>query len=143
MLETEIKRLNENIAHLNKLLETMVEMTKSPEPITATFPSPQVEAEPSPAPTAEKPEKKSVTEFVDEHCEKVKEEVASKSEASTYSTDDIKSMALAISRKDRSKQKDIKAKLAEHDAKVANDLKGEGLQEVGEWLSALKEDMGA
>lgn len=120
MLETEIKRLNENISHLNKLLETMADMAKSPEPITATFPSPQAETKEADTP-----------------------DVASESEASAYTTDDIKSMALAISRKDRSKQKDIKAKLAEHAAKVANDLKGEGLQVVGEWLSALKEEMGA
>lgn len=139
MLETEIKRLNENISRLSTLIEVMVNGQKD---------SPVGETKPDPAPTAEKPKKKSVTELVDEHCEKVKEEVATKSDApdvtnEAYTTDDIKSMALAISRKDRSKQKDIKAKLAEHDAKVANDLKGDGLQEVGEWLSALKEEMGA
>jgi len=121
MLETEIKRLNENIAHLNKLLETMADMAKSPEPITATFPSP--------TPKVETKEADSATPEVENE--------------QVYTTDDIKSMALAISRKDRSKQKDIKAKLAEHDAKVANDLKGDGLQVVGEWLSALKEEMGA
>lgn len=64
-------------------------------------------------------------------------------EATGYTTDDIKSMALAISRKDRSKQKDIKAKLAEHDAKIATDLSGDALHAVGEWLSELKEEVGA
>jgi hypothetical protein len=109
MLETEIKKLNENIAHLNKLLEAMSDTAKgnakTPEPTS----TPEVEIEDAPG----------------------------------YTTDDIKAMALAISRKDRSKQKDIKAKLAEHDAKIATDLTGVALQEVGEWLSALKEEMGA
>jgi len=60
-----------------------------------------------------------------------------------YEVSDIKSMALAISRKDRSKQKDIKAKLAEHDAKVATDLEGDALQGVGAWLAELSEEVGA
>lgn len=115
MLETEIKRLNENIAHLNKLLEAMADTAK-------------VNATNEPAPTPKVETKEADTPEVENE--------------QGYTTDDIKSMALAISRKDRSKQKDIKAKLAEHDAKVANDLKGDGLQEVGEWLSALKEEMG-
>ena len=139
MLETEIKRLSENISQLSALIEAMLNGQKD---------SPAGEIKPDPVPTAEKPKKKSVSELVDEHCEKVKEEVATKSDTpdvtnEAYTTDDIKSMALAISRKDRSKQKDIKAKLAEHDAKVANDLKGDGLQIVGEWLSALKEELSA
>ena len=116
MLETEIKRLNENISYLNKLLETMADTaqqnaapaaeTKQPE---AEVPSPEENDQPA---------------------------------ATGYTTDDIKSMALAISRKDRSKQKDIKAKLAEHDAKVATDLTGDALQAVGEWLSGLKDELG-
>lgn len=108
MLESEIKKLNENIAHLNKLLEAMSDTAKAnakdPDPTT-----PEVEIEDAPG----------------------------------YSTDDIKAMALAISRKDRSKQKDIKAKLAEHDAKIATDLTGDALQAVGEWLSALKTELEA
>ena len=103
MLETEIKRLNENIEHLNKLLEAMANTAKQ-----------NAEAPP-------------------EENERV----------TGYTTDDIKSMALAISRKDRSKQKDIKAKLAEHDAKIATDLTGDALQAVGEWLSSMKEELGA
>lgn len=59
-----------------------------------------------------------------------------------YTTEDIKSMALAISRKDRTQQKHIKAKLADHDAKVAADLKGDGLQVVGAWLAELKKKVG-
>lgn len=64
-------------------------------------------------------------------------------EASGYTIDSIKSMALAISRKDRSKQGDIKAKLAEHGAKVATDLSGDALQAVGDWLDVLKAEVGA
>lgn len=103
MLESEIKKLNENIAHLNKLLEAMSNTAK------ANAKDPEVEIEDAPG----------------------------------YTTDDIKAMALAISRKDRSKQKDIKAKLAEHDAKIATDLTGVALQAVGEWLSALKTELEA
>lgn len=118
MLETEIKRLSDNIEHLNKLLETMADMAKA----NAT-------SEPAPTPKVETKEADSPTPEVENE--------------QGYTTDDIKSMALAISRKDRSKQKEIKAKLAEYDAKVANELKGDGLQAVGEWLSASKEEMGA
>jgi hypothetical protein len=105
MLETEIKRLNENISHLNKLLEVMADTAK---PGTDT-----------PTPKAE-----------------IEHEIG-------YTTEDIKSMALAISRKDRSKQKDIKAKLAEHNAKIATDLSGDALQAVGQWLENLKSELEA
>lgn len=145
MLETEIKKLTDavnRLADLMVLSDKLIQQEVSYKEDDAAREAMQRKRDEA-KPTAEKPKKKSVTELVDEHCEKVKEEVASKSEASTYTTDDIKSMALAISRKDRSKQKDIKAKLAEHDAKVANELKGDGLQVVGEWLSSLKEEMGA
>ena len=114
MLETEIKRLNANIEHLNKLLEAMADTAKQ----NVAEVKPEVEKETAPSPEENE-------------------------QGSGYTTDDIKSMALAISRKDRSKQKDIKAKLAEHDAKIATDLTGDALQAVGEWLSALKEELGA
>ena len=150
MLETEIKKLTDAITRLADLMEQsdkLIQQDKSHKEDDLAREAMQRKRDEA-APTAEKPKKKSVSELVDEHCEKVKEEVAAKSDApdvtnEAYTTDNIKSMALAISRKDRSKQKDIKAKLAEHDAKVANDLKGDGLQIVGEWLSALKEEMGA
>lgn len=108
MLETEIKRLNENIQHLNSLLEAMANTAKTNVKGSAQkADTPEVENE----------------------------------QASGYTTDDIKAMALAISRKDRSKQKDIKAKLAENDAKIATDLTGDALQAVGEWLEALKTEL--
>ena len=115
MLETEIKRLNANIEHLNKLLEAMADTAKQ-------------NVEPKP-----EAEKEAEAETSPEENE----------QGSGYTTDDIKSMALAISRADRSKQKDIKAKLAEHNAKVATDLTGDALQAVGEWLSALKKELRA
>lgn len=127
MLETEIKRLSDNIAHLSKLLEAMVETAKLP--TATTEPAPKVEVASEPAPTPE-------VEIKDTPAPEVENEQG-------YTVDDIKSLALAISRKDRSKQKDIKAKLAEHDARVAADLKGDGLQVVGEWLTALKDEVGA
>jgi len=117
MLETEIKRLNANIEHLNKLLESMADTAKQ----NVAEVKPEAEKETTPSP----------------------EENEQVSETSTsYTTDDIKSMALAISRKDRSKQKDIKAKLAEHDAKIATDLTGDALQAVGDYLRGLKEELG-
>lgn len=114
MLETEIKRLSDNIEKLNLLLERIEvaseRKTETPKQETVPEPTPEVEKE--------------------------------QPVATGYTTDDIKSMALAISRKDRSKQKDIKAKLAEHDAKVATDLTGDALQAVGEWLADLKSELG-
>jgi hypothetical protein len=71
-------------------------------------------------------------------------EIVSDSEsASTYTADTIKSLALAINKKDRSKRDAIKAKLAEHNAKVATELTGDALVAVGEWLEALKIEVGA
>jgi len=121
MLETEIKRLNANIEHLNKLLEAMADTAKQGA-------APAVEKKhPEPTPEVEK---------------EVAQPPEENEQGSGYTTDDIKSMALAISRKDRSKQKDIKAKLAEHDAKIATDLSGDALQAVGDYLKGLKEELG-
>lgn len=120
MLETEIKRLNDNIERLNAMLERMEAASeRNAETVKAMS---QPAQQPADTPEVE-----------NEQVE----------EATGYTTDDIKSMALSISRKDRSKQKDIKAKLSDHGAKVATDLSGDALQAVGEWLSALKEGLGA
>ena len=123
MLETEIKRLNDNIERLNAILERMEAASERN--------AETVKAQPAQSEVADTPEvenERTETEVVD---------------TPEYTTDDIKSMALSISRKDRSKQKDIKEKLAEHKAKVATDLTGDALQAVGEWLQALKSEVGA
>ena len=120
MLETEIKRLSDNISKLNTMLERMEALSKQ---------NTQVDAPPT------KEQAKDVARESDQETPAVENEQG-------YTTDDIKAMALAITRKDRSKRDDIKAKLAEHDAKIATDLTGDALQAVGEWLSALKSDLG-
>jgi hypothetical protein len=125
MLETEIKRLNENIERLNAMLERMEAASeRNAETVKAMS---QPAQQPAQSEAADTPE------VENEQVEEV----------TGYTTDDIKSMALSISRKDRSKQKDIKAKLSDHGAKVATDLSGDALQAVGEWLSAMKEELGA
>jgi hypothetical protein len=116
MLETEIKKLTEAVNRLADLMEAEQTPPTVEKEAEQTPPTVEKEAEQTP-PTVEK--------------------------EAGHTTDDIKKMALAISRKDRSKQKDIKAKLAEHDAKVATDLSGDALQEVGDWLLALKDEVGA
>lgn len=112
MLETELKRLNDNIERLNAILER-IEVASDRNAETAKTMRENAPSESVP------------------------------SEDEGYTTDDIKAMALAISRQDRSKQKDIKSKLSEHKAKVATDLSGDDLQAVGAWLSALKDEVGA
>lgn len=119
MLETEIKKLTTALTRLADLMENGQRQTA--EKVEAEQPEPQTE-------------EKTETEQPDPQTAETDGE---------YTTDDIKSMALAISRKDRTKQKEIKTKLAEHDAKVAADLKGDGLQVVGAWLGELKEEVGA
>jgi len=113
MLETEIKKLTAAVTRLADLMEQQPEAE-----------APEAEAPEAPEAEAPKPTPEVENETI-------------------YEVSDIKSMALAISRKDRSKQKDIKAKLAEHDAKVATDLEGEALQVVGAWLAELSEEVGA
>jgi hypothetical protein len=120
MLESELKRLNENIEYLNRLLETMADTAKrDAKPAQIKAHEPKREVHVTEAPSLEN------------------------EQSSGYSTDDIKAMALAISRKDRSKQASIKEKLAEHNAKIATDLTGDDLQVVGAWLEALKNEVGA
>lgn len=146
MLETELKKLNANLEKLTAAIEALTPVKDAVYELNAT-----IEAQGPDVPT---PSRKSITQIVEEAVGKKSEpeptpeptpepEPEPTPEPTGFTNDDIKSMALAISRKDRSKQRDIKAKLAEHDAKVATDLKGEGLQAVGEWLSALKKELGA
>lgn len=147
MLETELKKLNANIEKLVAAIESIAPVKDAVYELNATL---EAQGPETPAHSG-KSVKDVVEEAVSKKAEpKVEEPKAEEPEVeepetedSAFTNDDIKSMALAISRKDRSKQRDIKAKLAEHDAKVATDLKGDGLQAVGEWLRALKEELGA
>lgn len=123
MIEVEVKRLSDNIEHLNKLLEAMAETAKTnaqsqPQAKTKAQSEPKQEPAETPAPAEEM-------------------------SATTHTADSIKSLALAINKKDRTKRDAIKAKLAEHGAKVATDLSGDALTDVGEWLEALKVEVGA
>lgn len=141
MLETELKKLNTNLEKLVAAIEGIAPVKDAVYELNATL-----EAQ-GPETTAHsgKSVKDVVEEAVGKKVNDQDEDVNPEPEAedSAFTNDDIKSMALAISRKDRSKQRDIKAKLAEHYAKVATDLKGDALQAVGEWLQALKEELGA
>lgn len=151
MLETELKKLNTNLEKLVAAIEGIAPVKDAVYELNATL-----EAQAPETPTHSG---KSVKDVVEEavgkkvndqdkdvnpepETEEPKDEEPEAGD-SAFTNDDIKSMALAISRKDRSKQRDIKAKLAEHDAKVATDLKGDAVQAVGEWLQALKEELGA
>lgn len=127
MLETEIKRLNENIERLNAILERMEAASERNAETVKAMSQP-----------AQQPAQSEVADTPEVENEQVETETST-----GYTTDDIKSMALAISRKDRSKQKEIKGKLSDHGAKVATDLSGDALQAVGEWLEALKLEVGA
>src|SRR6056297_2427199 len=153
MLETELKKLNANLEKLITAIESVGTMRDAVYELNATLETQEVGSM-----SADTPSKKSVSEIVDEHSKKLKEEKAesrpepepepepereAETEHEVHTVESIRSIALAISRKDRSKQKDIKAKLAEHNAKLATDLKGNDVTAVGNWLSSLKEEIGA
>lgn len=125
MIEVELKRLSDNIEHLNKLLEAMAETAKV-----------NGQSQPKPQPQAKT---KAQSEPKQEPAETHAEEMS----VTAHTADSIKSLALAINKKDRTKRDAIKAKLAEHGAKVATDLSGDALTDVGEWLEALKVEVGA
>jgi hypothetical protein len=145
MLETELKKLTAAIYELNSTLEAMGDLP-TPTPVSVGNEEPKHSGKSVKDVVEEAVGKKVNDQDEDVNPEPETEEVNDQDEdvnPAAHTNDDIKSMALAISRKDRSKQRDIKAKLAEHDAKVATDLKGDGLQAVGEWLQALKEELEA
>jgi len=138
MLETELKKLNANIEKLVAAIESITPVKDAVYELNATLEAQGTEMPArSTKPKAEEPKAE------EPKAEEPKAEEPKTEEPKAFTGDDIKSMALAISRKDRSKQRDIKAKLAEHDAKLATDLKGDALQVVGEWLQDLKEELGA
>lgn len=126
MLETEIKKLTAAIYELNATLEAQGLSLPTQPPVGVG----KVENVNDQA------------EDVNAKVEKVNDQEEDVN-ASEHTVESVRAMALAVTRKDRSKQKDIKAKLAEHDAKIATDLSGDGLQAVGDWLQALKEELGA
>ena len=151
MLETELKKLNANIEKLVAAIEGIAPVKDAVYELNATLEAQGPETPAHSGKSVKDVVEEAVGKKVNDQDEDVNpepetEEVNDQDEdvnPAAHTNDDIKSMALAISRKDRSKQRDIKAKLAEHDAKVATDLKGDGLQAVGEWLQALKEELGA
>lgn len=64
-------------------------------------------------------------------------------EETTFSHEDVKKMALAISRADRSKRDWMKSTLAEYGANVATDLSPEETQIVGKLFAEMKAEVGA
>lgn len=134
MLETELKKLTAAIYELNATIEALGGLPSTPAAHSGKSVKDVVEEAVGKKPV-EGPE-------VDE-TDEPEEETPDADSDKAYTVDDIRSMALAISRKDRSKQKDIKAKLAEHGAKLATDLKGDELIAVGSWMDSLKKELGA
>lgn len=124
MLEQEIAKLNKNIEHLNKLLEAMSDVATERAADKANAKSDGPKADPEPEVSQETK----------------KEEVAS-DQPKGYTHDDIKSMALAVVRKDRKQKDAIKEKLGEFGAKVATDLSEADTQAMGDWLKALQDEV--
>ena len=141
MLETELKKLNANIEKLVAAIESIAPVKDAVYELNATL---EAQGPETPAHSG-----KSVKDVVEEAVSKKAEAEAEPEpeieevNASAHTADSIRKMALAVSRKDRSKQRDVKAKLAEHNAKLATDLSGDDLQVFGDWLQALKEEIGA
>lgn len=142
MLETELKKLNANIEKLVAAIESITPVKDAVYELNATLEAQGTEVPSrSTKPKVEEPKVEEPKDDVGEPKDDVDEPKVEEPDA--FTGGDIKSMALAISRKDRSKQRDIKNKLAEHDAKLATDLKGNALQVVGQWLQNLKDEIGA
>lgn len=133
MLETELKKLTAAIYELNATIEALGGLPSTPAAHSGKSVKDVVE---------EAVGKKPVEDEAPE-VDETEEETSDADDAKAYTVEDIRSMALAISRKDRSKKKDIKAKLAEHGAKLATDLKGDDLIAVGSWMDSLKKELGA
>lgn len=133
MLETELKKLTAAIYELNATIEALGGLPSTPAAHSGKSVKDVVEEA-----VGKKPAEDEAPE-VDE----TEEENSDADGEKTYTVEDIRSMALAISRKDRSKKKDIMAKLAEHGAKLATDLKGDDLIAVGSWMDSLKKELGA
>jgi Na+-translocating ferredoxin:NAD+ oxidoreductase RnfC subunit len=124
MLEQEIAKLNKNIEHLNELLEAMSDVATERANAEANTKSDEPKADPEPE-MEQEPEK----------------EEAASDDPKDYTHDDIKSMALAVVRKDRKQKDAIKEKLGEFGAKVATDLNEADTQVMGDWLKALQDEV--
>lgn len=134
MLETELKKLTTAIYELNATLEAMGGLP-TPTPVSVGNDEPKHSGKSVKDVVEEAVGKKTETKKVNDQDEDVN--------PAEHTADSVRKMALAVSRKDRSKQRDIKAKLAEHNAKLATDLKGDDLQVFGDWLKSIKEELEA
>ena len=145
MLETELKKLTAAIYELNATLEAMGGLP-TPTPLSVGNDEPKHSGKSVKDVVEEAVGKKVNGQDENVNPEPETEEVNDQEDdvnPATHTADSIRKMALAVSRKDRSKQRDMKAKLAEYNAKLATDLKGDDLQAFGDWLQALKEEIGA
>lgn len=126
MLELEIKRLSDNIEHLNRLLEAMADTAKQnaqPAAKKVSKPTPKADVPETPTPTA------TVTPDT--------------TTPSAFTYDSAKALALAIAKKDRTKQPQIKSKLDSFGAKIITELSEDDLQVFGAWITEVKENIGA
>ena len=122
MLESEIKRLSDNIEKLNVLLEAMSQAAKEARKLdTAVASAPKAEPVVEEAPV-EKPAEEAPVE-------KPAEEV--------FTHTSVKGLALSIAKIDRTQRDNIKNKLSEFGAKVITDLSSEDTQTVGAWMTDL------
>ena len=145
MLETELKKLTAAIYELNATIEGMGGLP-TPTPIGVGNDEPKHSGKSVKDVVEEAVGKKVNDQDEDVNPEPETEEVNDQDEdvnPAAHTVEGVRSMALAVTRADRSKQRDIKAKLAEHNAKLATDLKGDDLQVFGDWLQGLKEEIGA
>lgn len=128
MLELEIKRLSDNIEHLNRLLEAMADTAKqNAQPAAKKVSKPTAKADvpetptPTPAPTV----------------------TPDTTTPSAFTYDSAKALALAIAKKDRTRQPQIKSKLDSFGAKIITELSEDDLQVFGAWITEVKESIGA
>ena len=122
MLESEIKRLSDNIEKLYTLLEDMSEAAKEARKLDATV--------------APEPKAKAVVEKAP--AEKPVEDAPAKS---GFTHTSVKGLALSIAKIDRTQRDNIKDKLSEFGAKVITDLSSEDTQTVGAWMTTLHEEV--
>jgi len=100
--------------------------------------------------SSEEPETEEVEEasllevsLIDLDTKEVEEVEEVEETETTFSHEDVKKMALAISRADRSKRDWMKNTLAEYGASIATDLSPEETQIVGKLFADMKKEVGA